>query len=149
MNSVVRFLISAILITAHQASADGGAIGGGEVRFRSVASCDGFSIVSNFRTSLKLEIIAEVDYGGRLLSRSPLKVKLTYPGKKVDYLQTLTLLSQLDLSNLKIYRWSDVVPGQSNPLLAQISIMGSTGGLRSFEYAGNSIELKNCVKNLK
>ncbi len=109
----------------------GGAIGGGEVTFKSVVTCRAESIDPTFPNLIKkVSVAAETDFDGEVVYDAPLTVVLLdHLDKAINYLPTVTLPGGFNPGSLKIYRWKQVLPGEPNPQLGVLRISGEQGTL--------------------
>ena len=139
-------MTSAFSLTAQ---AEGGAIGGGDVQFKAVVTCDAEGIDSTFPTEVqKLMVAAEVDFDGAVIENVPLTVVLKNQlDEVVNYLQTTTRPNEYNAASTTIYQWKEVMPGEQNQELGELQILGSEGALKAHSSASvfDELSLSNCI----
>lgn len=141
-----NFLFFLIAIGTHFSSWAGGAISGGEVTFKPLLSCNAASANPKMASPVsRVQVVFEVGFRGEVLQYQPLKVVLQNSrGATLGFLQTTTLPSAVDFSNLIIRRWSQVLKGQPNPAIGAIRVNGNSGSLSVRGEGAMDLRLDNC-----
>lgn len=130
MKHIIFPVISTLLISS-SVFARGGAIGGGEVNKFPIFKCAAQSMDPTYPSQVSTLIVnGEADYDGFLISQMSVTIELQdQNGTAVSYLPTTTLPNDFDPVNLEAYQFAQTLPGEANPLIAQMQVNSTEGYL--------------------
>lgn len=128
-------ILSLLTLASLQSRASGGMIGGGEVNFKSVLSCDAQSIDPTFPEFTKVTVVKEVDHNNNFIENATLRV-MTSDGADTPRHFFVTHATHLRASEGLIHLpiWHDQGSGSSTMIGAlQLNTQTRFGELRITE----------------
>ncbi len=141
-------LLISLFVGISQASAKGGAIGGGDISIYPIMECQASSMDPTFPSNTqRVVVMGEADHNGMIIPDITLTVALLDgSGYGNTYLPTQTLPHDFDPADLKTFQYAQNSPNNENYMTATFSVTGTNGYLFSTgeAYFVEELQLANC-----